>query len=43
MSEWQQQLRALEALVTAPFVIFLIVLIATTLAVVAYTERSGRS
>lgn len=39
---WQQRLDALQALVTAPFIIFLIVLATVAITITAYQERSAR-
>lgn len=41
-AEWQARLEALEALVTAPFVIVLIVLITVAILYTAYYERITR-
>lgn len=42
-AEWQQRLDALQALITAPFVIFIIVIIISAVLVTAAIERSHRS
>lgn len=41
--EWQARLDALQALITAPFVIFIIVIIISAVLVTAAIERSNRS
>lgn len=42
-AEWQQRLDALQALFTAPFVIFIIVIVISAALVTAAIERSNRS
>lgn len=41
--ELSARIHALQALVTAPFIIFIVVLIVSTLAILAYIERTTRS
>lgn len=42
-AEWQARLEAMEALITAPFVIFIIVTIVVAILVTAAIERAHRS
>lgn len=42
MIELQERIDALESLISGPFIIFIVVLAVSTLAILAYTERSGR-
>lgn len=42
MTELQQRLDAMQALIAGPFVIVIIVIITSAVLIAAYTERSGR-
>lgn len=39
---WQERLDALQALITAPFIIFIIVAVTVAVTFTAYIERSAR-